>query len=148
MLVRLWNKHLFVYVNHARIRSWNQPVLSKESKVSCSRIQRGPLMGLELTTDRYPPITSQTRYPLRHAASSHVVEMYMCDCVFLTTERLHMHRVYQCQYSILHHISHFNMAWSLPTVPTWTTSPENVYLVFMLIHCRFINECLSQKRLL
>ena len=26
-------------------------------------------MGLELTTDRYPPITSQTRYPLRHAAS-------------------------------------------------------------------------------
>ena len=24
-------------------------------------------MGLELTTDRYPPITSQTRYPLRHA---------------------------------------------------------------------------------
>ena len=26
-------------------------------------------MGLELTTDRDPPITSQTRYPLRHAAS-------------------------------------------------------------------------------
>jgi len=26
-------------------------------------------MGLELTTDRYPPITSQTRYALRHAAS-------------------------------------------------------------------------------
>ena len=26
-------------------------------------------MGLELMTDRYPPITSQTRYPLRHAAS-------------------------------------------------------------------------------
>ena len=24
-------------------------------------------MGLELTTDKYPPITSQTRYPLRHA---------------------------------------------------------------------------------
>ena len=23
-------------------------------------------MGLELTTDRYPPMTSQTRYPLRH----------------------------------------------------------------------------------
>ena len=30
-------------------------------------------MGLELTTDKYPPITSQTRYPLRHAASSLVV---------------------------------------------------------------------------
>ena len=26
-------------------------------------------MGLELTTDRFPPITSQTRYQLRHAAS-------------------------------------------------------------------------------
>ena len=24
--------------------------------------QLGPLMGLELTTDRYPPITSQTRF--------------------------------------------------------------------------------------
>ena len=24
-------------------------------------------MGLELTTDRHPPITSQTRYPLRQA---------------------------------------------------------------------------------
>ena len=29
----------------------------------------GPLMGLELTTDKYPPITSQTRYPLRNDAS-------------------------------------------------------------------------------
>ena len=26
-------------------------------------------MGLELTTDRYPPMTSQTSYPLRHADS-------------------------------------------------------------------------------
>jgi len=25
-------------------------------------------MGLKLTTDRYPPITSQTRYTLRHAS--------------------------------------------------------------------------------
>ena len=31
--------------------------------------QRGPLLGLDLTTGRYPLITSQTRYPLRHAAS-------------------------------------------------------------------------------
>ena len=28
--------------------------------------QQVSLMGLELTTDRYPPITSQTRYRLRH----------------------------------------------------------------------------------
>jgi len=27
-------------------------------------------MELELTSDRYPPITNQTRYPLRHVASS------------------------------------------------------------------------------
>ena len=60
---------LFAYVNHTQIHSWNQPVLSNQSKVSCSRKQRGPLIGLKLTTDKYPPITSQTRYPLRHAAS-------------------------------------------------------------------------------
>ena len=59
---------MFAYVNHARIRSWNQPVLSKEGKVSCSRKERGPLLGLELTSDRHPPTTSQTRYPMRHAA--------------------------------------------------------------------------------
>ena len=29
----------------------------------------GPLLGLELTTDWHPPITSQKRYPLRHAAN-------------------------------------------------------------------------------
>jgi len=28
---------MFAYANHARNRSWNQPVLSKEGKVSCSR---------------------------------------------------------------------------------------------------------------
>jgi len=31
-----------------------QPVLSKESKVSCSRKQKEPLMGLKLATDRLP----------------------------------------------------------------------------------------------
>ena len=33
-------------------------------------------MGLKLTTDRYPPITSQTRYPLRHSASL-IASMYI-----------------------------------------------------------------------
>ena len=41
---------------------------SNEGKVSCSWKQRGPLLGLELTTDRHPPTTSQTGYPLRHIA--------------------------------------------------------------------------------
>ena len=60
---------MFAYVNHARICSWNQPdrVLNNEGKVSCSWKQRGPLLGLELMTDRHPLTTSQTRYPLRHA---------------------------------------------------------------------------------
>ena len=35
----------FTYLNHARIRSWNQPVLRNEGKVSCSRKQREPLKG-------------------------------------------------------------------------------------------------------
>ena len=46
ILVWLWN--------HARIRSWNQPVLSNKGKVYCSRKQRGPLMGLK-------PMTSTLR---------------------------------------------------------------------------------------
>ena len=55
----------FAYVNHAQIHAWNQPVLSNEGKVSCSRKQREPLMGLELTTDRHQPITSATTAPRR-----------------------------------------------------------------------------------
>ena len=34
-------------------------------------------MGLKLTTDKYPPITSQTRYPLRHATS--IFEYYIFE---------------------------------------------------------------------
>ena len=67
--------NFYAYVNHARILSWNQPVLSNESKVSCSRKQPG---ASKLTTDRYSTITSQTCYPLRHAAS---VEL---KCISLT----------------------------------------------------------------
>jgi len=29
------NQAVFAYVNQAEIRSWNQPVLSNEGKVSC-----------------------------------------------------------------------------------------------------------------
>ena len=38
--------------------------------------QRGPLMGLELTTDKYPPITSQTRYPPHILKSIHYDRLY------------------------------------------------------------------------
>ena len=44
--------------NHVQIRSWNQPVLSNEEKVSWLRKQRWPLT--EFRADRHPPITSNT----------------------------------------------------------------------------------------
>jgi len=45
-------QEMFTHVNHAQIRSWNQPLLINEGKVSCSRKQWEPLMGLDLTIDR------------------------------------------------------------------------------------------------
>jgi len=39
---------MLAYVNHARICSWYQPVLSNEGKVSCSRKQQMPLKILQL----------------------------------------------------------------------------------------------------
>jgi len=44
---------MFSYVNHARFRSWNQAVLNKHSKVSCSRKKRNLLKGLKLVTGRF-----------------------------------------------------------------------------------------------
>ena len=42
--------NLFYFDCDITLESWNQPVLSNKGKVSCSRKQRGPLMGLEPTT--------------------------------------------------------------------------------------------------
>jgi len=71
---------IFAYVNHAPIRSWNQPVLSNEGKVPCSRKEREPLMEFKLTTGMHSPITNQTRYPLRHAAPCiHYGYTLICD---------------------------------------------------------------------
>ena len=47
MLVWLWNKHFFVYVNHARIRSWNQQELTNPYIRVCVR-------PVELTTATKP----------------------------------------------------------------------------------------------
>ena len=38
---------MLINVNHARNRSWNQPVLRDEGRVSCSIKQWEPLMGLD-----------------------------------------------------------------------------------------------------
>ena len=42
--------NLFYFDCDITLESWNQPVLSNKGKVSCSRKQRGSLMGLEPTT--------------------------------------------------------------------------------------------------
>jgi len=56
------------YLHQTRTRFGNQPVLCNESKMSFSMKQRKHLIGLKLTTDRFPPLTSQTPYPMRHVA--------------------------------------------------------------------------------
>ena len=55
------------YVNHTQIRSLNQPVVSNAGRVSCSRGEKEPLIGFQLMSDMNPPITCETRQPLRHA---------------------------------------------------------------------------------
>ena len=67
----------FTCINHAQIRSWNQPVLSNEGKYSCSMKQREPLLGLKLTADRYPLTHDYDfdYYPLCHAPLSHVLKL-------------------------------------------------------------------------
>ena len=63
-------KHaMFAYVNYARIRSWNQPILSNKGKASCSRKQ----LGFTLTTGRHPLITSQSYYLLHHTAPAYIL---------------------------------------------------------------------------
>ena len=52
------------YLNHTRIRHWNQPALNNESKVSCLRKQRD----FDVARSHDWPITSQTLCPPRHAA--------------------------------------------------------------------------------
>ena len=81
-------KKLFVY---ARIRSWNHPVLSNWSKVSCSMKERG----LELTTDRYPSITSHTRFPLRQAASKVLYKCISSISVYVHIQRLSIYVMFK-----------------------------------------------------
>ena len=52
--------------NHAPIGSWNQPILSNERKLSCSRKQRGPSMGLEPTTSTLGVRRLVILYPWKH----------------------------------------------------------------------------------
>ena len=55
-----------LYKSHSNL--FLEPTSTKQLEFLAQGKQQGPLMGLELTTDGYPPITSQTRYPLRLAS--------------------------------------------------------------------------------
>jgi len=60
-------------VIHARIRSWNQPVLSYEGKVFCSWIQQYILIELELTTDQL-----RVRRNTHCSTPPHTLSCYPC----------------------------------------------------------------------
>ena len=66
------------YVNHARIRSWNQPVLSNTG--TCSRKQHEPLMGFQTHIWQ---VRSQKLYPLCHATYTGVIGFEGFHCTSL-----------------------------------------------------------------
>ena len=58
-------------------------------------------MGLELTTDKYPPITSQTRYPLRHAASNLVAYVALPNRDYIFYSHIFTEQFYMCKRHVL-----------------------------------------------
>ena len=85
---------MFVYVNHARIRCWNQPM---RVKFLAQGNNGGPLLGLELTTDRHPTTMSQTRYPLDHAApyKHFITRCYILDIIIYGTKCILWNRLFE-----------------------------------------------------
>jgi len=77
----LVNSHFstFASINHALIHYWNQPSLSHEGEISCSRKPCAPLMGFELMA---------CSSPLNHTV------FVMCQVVTLFTD-LFFHSYYQ-----------------------------------------------------
>ena len=65
--------NLFQQVNHILTHSWNQPVLSNEGEVSCSRKQREPWNGIYLMTERHPFYESNKLH------SSVQKSLHICD---------------------------------------------------------------------
>ena len=74
-LVRLWN--------HARIRSWNQPVVSNKSKVSCSRKQRCPLMGPTTSNLQVRRTTHCATPPRNIKLKMKMIYMYITHAILL-----------------------------------------------------------------
>ena len=105
---------MFAYINHARICSGNHPVLSDEHKVFCSKKQWKPLVGLEITTDRYQQTTSQTRYQL------HTRVPYTTSYVYIdTAER-----------------SRFKRHWSLVVPFTWLNNHRTGFVTYFTWNLR------------
>jgi len=72
-LDRLIYNNVFKFdVNHTRIRSWDQPVLSNDGKVSCPRKQREHVVGLGLTS--YDVLHTAPRRP-SSIRSAHILVM-------------------------------------------------------------------------
>ena len=76
-LVRLWN--------HVRICSWHQPELSNKGKVSCSRTQRGPLMGLEPTTSSLRVRRATHCISKWNAGLPHLTKLHVCHYYNITS---------------------------------------------------------------
>ena len=83
----------------ARIRSWNQPVLCNKGKVSCSRKQRGPLMGLKPTTSM-----------LRVRRATHCTTPPPLCVVCISIEALNTPLIYRLLICSLQQATYYNQA--------------------------------------
>ena len=95
--------------------SWNQPVLNNKVKVSCSRKQRGPLIGLESTTS-----TLRVRRATHCATSPHADNACIsCSACFIMTYVLTSNNVRQTSYNFSMNITmvtctrQIGVKWSL-----------------------------------
>jgi len=64
MFSSIMKQAFFAYVNHARIRSWNHPVLSSVGKVFLHKETSGAFHGARTHDWQASTDSSQTRYPL------------------------------------------------------------------------------------
>ena len=74
ILVRLWNKQLFAYINHARIHSWNQPVLGKYQIARVHQEQHEQIW-------KYVEVVKQIW--LRHTSSINQLKMNYFENLFI-----------------------------------------------------------------
>ena len=96
-------------------------------------------MGLELTTDRYPPITSQTRYPLRHAVSFMNILSTINASISSTHVLVNMHLWHyveledlECYCLNLKHLNLYTRSYPLHYFPILILEEEPVFPFSML----------------